>query len=68
MKRGRFFVAEQALAYGLIDRVITAHDLTRAGAGYTAALAYLVLTPGDDRLRRGRIVGVVASRGSQAAS
>jgi hypothetical protein len=28
----------------------------------------LNITPGDDRLRRGRLVGVVASRGSRAAS
>ena len=36
MERDRFFTAEQALEYGLIDRVITSHELQRAMTGFAA--------------------------------
>lgn len=34
MERDRFFTAEQAHEYGLIDRVITSHELQRQRAGF----------------------------------
>jgi ATP-dependent Clp protease protease subunit len=34
MDRDRYFTAEQAREYGLIDRVISAHELTRAATGF----------------------------------
>jgi ATP-dependent Clp protease protease subunit len=34
MDRDRFFTAEQALEYGLIDRVIERHELTRMATGF----------------------------------
>jgi ATP-dependent Clp protease protease subunit len=37
MERDRFFAAEQAVEYGLIDRVITAHELTRVPTGFAAS-------------------------------
>jgi ATP-dependent Clp protease protease subunit len=37
MERDRFFTAEQAVEYGLIDRVITAHELTRVPTGFAAS-------------------------------
>jgi len=36
MDRDRYFTAEQAREYGLIDRVISAHELTRAATGFAA--------------------------------
>jgi ATP-dependent Clp protease, protease subunit len=36
MDRDRFMTAEQALEYGLIDRVIEAHELSRTATGFTA--------------------------------
>jgi ATP-dependent Clp protease, protease subunit len=35
MDRDRFFTAEQAREYGLIDRVITSHELSRMPTGFT---------------------------------
>ena len=67
-----FFTADQACNYGLVDRVISEHEFTRAVTGFRTesdpAKIGAGITPGDDRLRRGRIVGVVASRGSREAS
>jgi ATP-dependent Clp protease, protease subunit len=37
MERDRFFTAEQAREYGLIDRVITSHELGRVAAGFRSA-------------------------------
>jgi ATP-dependent protease ClpP protease subunit len=37
MERDRFFTAEQAREYGLIDRVISSHELTRVPTGFGAA-------------------------------
>ncbi len=37
MDRDRYFTAEQAREYGLIDRVIAAHELTRVATGFTAS-------------------------------
>ena len=34
MDRDRFFTAEQAVGYGLVDRVIESHHLTRVPAGF----------------------------------
>jgi ATP-dependent Clp protease, protease subunit len=34
MDRDRFFTADQALAYGLVDRVISSHELTRTAMGF----------------------------------
>jgi ATP-dependent protease ClpP protease subunit len=34
MERDRFFTAQQACDYGLIDRVITDHDLQRQVTGF----------------------------------
>ena len=36
MDRDRFFTAEQALEYGLVDRVISAHELKRIPTGFGA--------------------------------
>jgi ATP-dependent Clp protease protease subunit len=36
MDRDRYFTAEQAREYGLIDRVISSHELTRAATGFAA--------------------------------
>jgi ATP-dependent Clp protease, protease subunit len=36
MDRDRFFTGEQALEYGLIDRVIASHDLERVPMGFRA--------------------------------
>jgi ATP-dependent Clp protease, protease subunit len=37
MDRDRFFTGEKACEYGLIDRVISSHELHRAPAGFAAA-------------------------------
>jgi ATP-dependent Clp protease protease subunit len=37
MERDRYFTAEQACEYGLIDRVIASHELTRVPTGFAAA-------------------------------
>ncbi len=37
MERDRFFTAEQAREYGLVDRVISQHELTRLSAGFRAS-------------------------------
>ncbi|MHB8243642.1 MAG: ATP-dependent Clp endopeptidase proteolytic subunit ClpP [Solirubrobacteraceae bacterium] len=37
MERDRYFTAEQAREYGLIDRVISSHELTRVPTGFGAA-------------------------------
>jgi ATP-dependent Clp protease protease subunit len=37
MDRDRFFTAEQAVDYGLIDRVIASHELSRAALGFRGA-------------------------------
>jgi ATP-dependent Clp protease, protease subunit len=34
MDRDRFFTAEQALEYGLVDRVIASHELSRTAPGF----------------------------------
>jgi ATP-dependent Clp protease protease subunit len=39
MDRDRYFTGEQALEYGLIDRVITSHELERAKTGFQAPAA-----------------------------
>ena len=36
MDRDRYFTAQQALEYGLIDRVIASHELTRQATGFAA--------------------------------
>jgi ATP-dependent Clp protease protease subunit len=36
MDRDRYFTAEQAREYGLIDRVISSHELTRVATGFAA--------------------------------
>jgi ATP-dependent protease ClpP protease subunit len=36
MDRDRYFTAEQAREYGLIDRMISTHELTRAATGFLA--------------------------------
>jgi ATP-dependent Clp protease, protease subunit len=36
MDRDRYFTGEQALEYGLIDRVITSHELERVAMGFRA--------------------------------
>ncbi len=37
MDRDRFFTAQQALDYGLIDRVISSHELQRASTGFSGS-------------------------------
>jgi hypothetical protein len=37
MDRDRYFTAEQARDYGLIDRVIASHELSRPPTGFVAA-------------------------------
>jgi ATP-dependent Clp protease protease subunit len=36
MERDRYFTAEQALDYGLIDRIVTSRDVSRVAAGFGA--------------------------------
>jgi ATP-dependent Clp protease, protease subunit len=36
MERDRFFDAEQALEYGLVDRIVESHDLGRTPYGFTS--------------------------------
>jgi len=36
MERDRYFTADQALEYGLVDRVITSHELSRLAPGFRA--------------------------------
>jgi ATP-dependent protease ClpP protease subunit len=36
MDRDRYFTAEQAREYGLIDRVISSHELTRVATGFVS--------------------------------
>ena len=36
MERDRFFTAEQAVEYGLVDRVIASHEIIRAPTGFGA--------------------------------
>ena len=38
MERDRFFGAEEAVGYGLVDRIIPASELRRARSGFAAAL------------------------------
>src|SRR3978361_2070336 len=37
MERDRFFSAQQAVEYGLVDRIISARELTRRKSGFAAA-------------------------------
>ena len=39
MERDRFFGAEEAVGYGLVDRIIPASELRRSRSGFAAALA-----------------------------
>ncbi len=39
MERDRFFTADEAVEYGLVDRVIAAHDLARVPYGFRGAAA-----------------------------
>ncbi len=39
MDRDRYFTAQQAVEYGLIDRVISSHELTRLPTGFAAPAA-----------------------------
>jgi ATP-dependent protease ClpP protease subunit len=39
MERDRFFGAEEAVEYGLVDRIVTASELRRAPSGFAAAAA-----------------------------
>ncbi len=34
MDRDRFFTAEQAREYGLVDRVIESHEISRVATGF----------------------------------
>jgi ATP-dependent Clp protease protease subunit len=34
MDRDRFFTAQQALEYGLVDRVISSHEISRTALGF----------------------------------
>jgi ATP-dependent Clp protease protease subunit len=34
MERDRYFTGDEALAYGLVDRVIERRDITRGGRGF----------------------------------
>ncbi len=36
MERDRYFTADQAMEYGLIDKVISSHQISRAATGFTA--------------------------------
>jgi len=36
MERDRYFTADQAMEYGLIDKVISSHQLSRVATGFTA--------------------------------
>jgi ATP-dependent Clp protease protease subunit len=37
MERDRYFTADQALDYGLIDRIVTSRDLSRVAAGFATS-------------------------------
>ena len=34
MDRDRFFTAEQAVDYGLVDRILTSHEVRRSRLGF----------------------------------
>ena len=36
MERDRFFSAEQAVEYGLVDRIVTSRELQRTRSGFAA--------------------------------
>jgi ATP-dependent protease ClpP protease subunit len=38
MERDRYFTAQAALDYGLIDRIIERHELTRVTTGFRSAV------------------------------
>ena len=37
MERDRFFGAQEAVDYGLVDRIVTASELRRGPSGFAAA-------------------------------
>jgi ATP-dependent Clp protease protease subunit len=39
MERDRFFSAEEAVEYGLVDRIVNASELHRPPSGFAAAVA-----------------------------
>ena len=39
MERDRFFSAEEAVEYGLVDRIVSASELHRPPSGFAAAVA-----------------------------
>jgi ATP-dependent protease ClpP protease subunit len=39
MERDRFFGADEAVEYGLVDRIVTASELHRPPSGFAAAAA-----------------------------
>ena len=39
MERDRFFGAEEAVEYGLVDRIVAASELRRPPSGFAAAAA-----------------------------
>ena len=39
MERDRFFGAEEAVDYGLVDRIVTASELHRPPSGFAAAVS-----------------------------
>jgi ATP-dependent Clp protease protease subunit len=46
MERDRFFTADQAVEYGLVDRVIASHEIVRAPTGFGAREAEADAGPG----------------------
>jgi ATP-dependent Clp protease, protease subunit len=54
MDRDRYFTAEQAREYGLIDRVISAHDISRVPTGFAAHANGGASADGSDRAGTGR--------------
>ena len=61
MDRDRYFTAEQAREYGLIDRVIASHELTRLPAGFGARMG--MRSPDRGRDGQGPSPGVRESSG-----
>jgi ATP-dependent Clp protease protease subunit len=47
MDRDRYFTATEACEYGLIDRVIASHELTRVATGFAVGSGEPEGTPGD---------------------
>ena len=71
MERDRFFGAEEAVEYGLVDRIVSASELHRPPSGFAAAAAGAVEhrgAPAAPARRRGPARGLRLGRGERAGA